>query len=46
MGDLGVSGWKLAVQLVSFLVFIWLLWKLALGPIVAMLDALPVQERL
>jgi len=39
MGDLGVSGWKLAVQLVSSLVFVWLLWRLALGPIVAILDA-------
>lgn len=38
MGDLGISGWKLAVQLISFLVFIYLMWKLALGPIVAMLD--------
>ncbi|MCC6792675.1 MAG: F0F1 ATP synthase subunit B [Thermomicrobiales bacterium] len=38
MGDLGVSGWKLAVQLVAFIAFIWLLWRLALGPIVAMID--------
>lgn len=38
MGDLGISGWKLAVQLVAFIVFIGLIWRLALGPIVAMLD--------
>lgn len=38
MGDLGVSGWKLAVQLVAFIAFIILLWRLALGPIVAMID--------
>jgi F-type H+-transporting ATPase subunit b len=38
MGDLGISGWKLAVQLVAFIAFIVLLWRLALGPIVVMLD--------
>lgn len=38
MEDLGISGWKLAVQLVAFIAFIILLWRLALGPIVAMLD--------
>lgn len=38
MGDLGIDGWKLAVQLVAFLVFIVLMWRLALGPIVAVLD--------
>lgn len=38
MGDLGISGWKLAVQLVAFIVFVVLLWRLALGPIVAMID--------
>jgi F-type H+-transporting ATPase subunit b len=38
MGDLGISGWKLIVQLVAFIVFIILMWRLALGPIVAMLD--------
>jgi len=38
MGDLGISGWKLAVQLVAFIGFIVILWRVALGPIVAMLD--------
>ncbi len=38
MGDLGIDGWKLAIQLVSFLVFLFILWKKALGPIVNMID--------
>ena len=39
MGELGVDVWKLVVQIVAFLLFVVLLWRLALGPIVAMLDA-------
>jgi F-type H+-transporting ATPase subunit b len=35
---LGINGWQLAVQLVAFIVFIFLLWKFAVGPIVAVLD--------
>lgn len=38
MGALGVDGWKLAVQIVAFVIFIVLLWRLALGPIVRVLD--------
>jgi F-type H+-transporting ATPase subunit b len=38
MDALGVSGWKLGVQLISFLVFIILLWRLGGGPISRMLD--------
>jgi F-type H+-transporting ATPase subunit b len=38
MGELGISGWKLAVQLIAFLIFIVLMWRYALGPIVATLD--------
>lgn len=38
MGDLGISFWKLAVQLVAFIAFIVLIWRFALGPITAMLD--------
>jgi len=38
MDALGISGWKLIIQLVSFLIFIVLLWRLAGGPIVRMLD--------
>lgn len=39
MGDLGIDGWKLLVQLIAFLGFIFLLWKYALGPIVKMIDS-------
>jgi F-type H+-transporting ATPase subunit b len=38
MDALGLSGWKLIIQLVSFLIFIALLWKLGGGPILATLD--------
>jgi F-type H+-transporting ATPase subunit b len=38
MDQLGINGWQLAVQLVSFLVFIYLLWRFAVGPIVRVLD--------
>src|SRR4051794_36693884 len=39
MGDLGVDAWKLAVQLIAFLLFLYIFWKKALGPIVAMIDS-------
>ena len=39
MGDLGIDGWKLITQLIAFIVFIILLWKYALGPVVAMIDS-------
>ena len=38
MDALGISGWKLIVQLISFVVFIIILWKLGGGPIARMLD--------
>ncbi len=38
MDALGINGWQLVVQLVAFLVFIFLLWKYAVGPIVNVLD--------
>ena len=38
MGALGINAWGLAVQLIAFLVFIWLFWRYALGPITNMLD--------
>ncbi|HEU0164599.1 MAG TPA: F0F1 ATP synthase subunit B [Thermomicrobiales bacterium] len=38
MSDLGLNGWQFVVQLVAFLVFVGLLWKYAVGPIVQMLD--------
>ncbi|MBA2246699.1 MAG: F0F1 ATP synthase subunit B [Chloroflexia bacterium] len=38
MDQLGINGWQLLIQLIAFLVFIWLLWKFAVGPIVNVLD--------
>jgi F-type H+-transporting ATPase subunit b len=38
MDALGINGWNLIVQLVAFILFIYLLWKYALGPIVRILD--------
>jgi F-type H+-transporting ATPase subunit b len=38
MGGLGLDPWGLAVQLVAFLLFIFLFWRFALGPITNMLD--------
>lgn len=38
MGALGINAWGLAVQLVAFIVFVYLFWKFALGPITNMLD--------
>ena len=38
MGELGLDAWGLAVQLIAFLIFIFLFWKYALGPITNMLD--------
>ncbi len=38
MDALGINGWNLAVQLVAFILFIYLLWRYALGPIVRVLD--------
>lgn len=38
MGDLGITGWNLAVQMVAFILFIYVFWRWALGPIVGMLE--------
>lgn len=38
MGSLGINGWNLIVQLIAFIIFVWLLWRYALGPIVRVLD--------
>lgn len=38
MSDLGIDVWKLGVQLVAFVIFIFLLWRWALGPIVRVID--------
>ena len=44
MGALGINGWQLIVQLIAFLIFIALLWRYALGPLVSVIDAR--QERI
>jgi F-type H+-transporting ATPase subunit b len=38
MSDLGINGWNLIIQLVAFIIFVYLLWKYAFGPITRMLD--------
>ena len=38
MGSLGINAWNLIVQLIAFIIFVWLLWRYALGPIVRVLD--------
>jgi F-type H+-transporting ATPase subunit b len=38
MGALGLDAWGLAVQLFAFIVFVFLFWRYALGPITNMLD--------
>lgn len=44
MGALGINAANLIVQILAFLLFIWLFWKFALGPITRMLDTR--QERI
>lgn len=38
MGALGLDLWGLIVQLIAFIIFIYLFWRFALGPITNMLD--------
>lgn len=38
MDALGLNVWNFAVQLIAFLLFVWLFWRYALGPIVRVLD--------
>jgi F-type H+-transporting ATPase subunit b len=38
MGELGINAWNLIVQLIAFIVFVYLFWRYALGPITNMLD--------
>jgi F-type H+-transporting ATPase subunit b len=38
MDALGIDLWGLIVQLIAFIVFVFLFWKFALGPITNMLD--------
>lgn len=36
--SLGINGWNLLVQGIAFLIFVYLLWRFAVGPIVRVLD--------
>jgi F-type H+-transporting ATPase subunit b len=36
--DLGIDPWNLVVQLIAFVLFVFLLWRYALGPITAAID--------
>jgi F-type H+-transporting ATPase subunit b len=36
--NLGINAWNLIVQLIAFIIFLWLLWRFALGPITRILD--------
>lgn len=38
MGALGLDLWGLIVQIIAFLIFIYIFWRYALGPITTMLD--------
>jgi F-type H+-transporting ATPase subunit b len=38
MSSLGVNGWNLTIQLIAFIIFIFLLWKYAFGPLTRVLD--------
>ena len=38
MDQLGINGWQLAIQMIAFIIFVVLLWRFALKPIVGVLD--------
>ncbi|MDQ4044536.1 MAG: F0F1 ATP synthase subunit B [Chloroflexota bacterium] len=38
LADLGINGWQLLIQLIAFIIFIFLLWRFAVGPITSLLD--------
>lgn len=38
MGALGINGWQFVIQMIAFIVFVYLLWRFAVGPIVEVLD--------
>lgn len=46
MGDIGITWPNLIVQLIAFILFMWLFWKFALGPITRMKDAREERIRL
>ena len=36
--SLGINAWNLIIQLIAFIIFLWLLWRFALGPITRVID--------
>jgi F-type H+-transporting ATPase subunit b len=38
LANLGLNGWQFLIQLLAFIIFVWLLWRFALGPITNVLD--------
>jgi F-type H+-transporting ATPase subunit b len=36
--QLGINGWQLVIQMIAFIIFVFLLWRFALKPIVGVLD--------
>ena len=38
MDQFGLNGWQFGIQLVAFLIFVALLWRFAVGPIVKVMD--------
>ncbi len=38
LSDLGINGWNFIIQMAAFLIFVYLLWRFAVGPIVRVLD--------
>ncbi len=39
MSDIGINGWNLIAQIITFIIFVYLFWRYALKPIVTRLDA-------
>lgn len=39
MSDIGINGWNLIAQIITFIIFVYLFWRFALKPIVTRLDA-------
>jgi F-type H+-transporting ATPase subunit b len=39
MSEIGINGWNLIAQIITFILFVYLFWRYALKPIVTRLDA-------
>ena len=39
MSEIGINGWNLIAQIITFIIFVYLFWRYALKPIVTRLDA-------